>query len=1299
MRQVRISVLVAGLWALLLVCAQAGSEQQPAQGEQAAGAMEQDVTQGALRVEKDGAVVECPLKHTDVQATVSGFVARVKVTQTFQNPYDEKIEAVYVFPLPHKAAVDDMTMVVGERRIVGLIKRRAEARQIYEQALERGATAALLEQERPNIFTQSVGNIPPGQDVLIEISYVDVLEYDMGTYEFHFPMVVGPRYIPGSPTSTVPPVPEELKGKVGELDKSKLVEGPDQPKGTGWAPDTGRVPDASRITPPVLKPGYRTGHDISLAVSLDAGVPIQDLKVTNHEADLQQIGDRRATVKLSPRDAIPNKDFVLRYKVVGEKPEMAVLTHTDQSGGGYFMLMIQPKEDERLKQAPPRELVFLVDVSGSMSGQPTEKVKETMAKLLKLCKPQDTLQVITFRNQAQKLFEGAVPVIPENIQRAVDFTRGIEGSGGTEMLKGIKLAIDEPLDTERMRIVIMLTDGFIGNEAEIIEAVGRGCGDRIRFWCIGIGSSPNRFLLDGVARQGGGMSKVVGLNDDPTETVEDIMIRIHRAQLANIKIDWGGVDVSETYPARIPELWAGRPVILFGLYKGTEKEVTITVSGDVEGEATSWPLRVNLPRSSPDNEVLAKVWARNKIEDLMQQTYYAGSPEVEELVTSIALEYRLMSQYTSFVAVDEKDLAELKEPARPPRRMLVPVPLPEGVSYEGVFGPLGEKGYEGEAHDEANVDRLWYARPSPQPAVGLPAARPSSTRGAFARQQVKPHAGAELRLQLSPAPAMPTGGAAGSQVFFRNRIEDMPGGSYVAEALLEQSGKMQERVQACLKEAEELKKGGELLSARARLVLACMLDSALIQVGQSGGEQAASALESIEKIDKELRGAWTKELPGLAKTLDLVVRDKPLPEALEALAKAAGVEITLLSGSVEDACAVTRQTEIRISYLDLRRATVAQALDWTLQPNRMSWWVQDGKVIAGSVRRGAGASAWVYDVSLLAIPSAEEFKEAKDRETAIELLRDSADGFMAAVREALSLKEDAAAWYMPGELLQFADGETHAAAAGLFEGLADAEADVPRELRALHEVTAKRAQAGRDEKAKVLSALRRDRVASVLDSYSWSLLAAAGEGRVDLEALTELQIAWRQPEVKELSDDPHGTLVMRSCWAIAESARALPEEGELTDLAGRAQEVAAHRGEDALKTLKESPNDQTAFLSALYSVLARMDDEGYVATARPVLTLVPEGMNAGSPQAAMRVVAAALLGPATDVDAQRLTQLLAAGVQGEDMVVLAALACRRAGGEAWDAFRADAKYLMGNQPLSGGAVVLVNRLAWARLRE
>ena len=648
--------------------------------------MEQEVTQGALRVEMDEQIVECPLKHTDVKANIAGFIARVTVTQTFHNPYDEKIEAVYVFPLPHTAAIDDMTMTIGDRRIVGLIKRRAEAQALYQEAIQQGKTASLLEQERPNIFTQSVGNIPPNDEVRIEISYVDVLDYDMGTYEFHFPMVVGPRYIPGTATSKMPELPDALKGKVGESE-APLDGFPDgaDPSGTGVSPDTDRVPDASRITPPVLKPGYRTAHDISLAVSLDAGVPIQDLQITNHTAEVERAGASGATAVLSPADSIPNKDFVMKYAVAGKKPEMAVLAHATEPEQGYFMLMIQPKLDAELAEAPPREIVFLVDVSGSMRGQPTQKVKETMHHFLRLTKPNDTVQVITFANRAAKLFKKSVPATQMNIEHALNFTQGVQGGGGTEMLKAIKLVLNEPVDPERVRIVVMLSDGYIGNEAEIIAEVDRQAGDQIRFWAIGIGSSPNRYLIDGVAKHGGGMAKVLALNTDPGPLVAEIADRIHRAQLAKIQIDWNDLSVYETYPRRIPELWAGRPVIMFGRY-GAGGSQKIELSGSAEGKPLKYKLHVTLPDTQPTHDVLSKVWARKKIEDLSAQLYTTDLPEVIEEITSIALNHRLMTQYTSFVVVDENDMQPINQEAKAPRQVVVPVPLPEGTDFRGFYG-------------------------------------------------------------------------------------------------------------------------------------------------------------------------------------------------------------------------------------------------------------------------------------------------------------------------------------------------------------------------------------------------------------------------------------------------------------------------------------------------------------------------------------------------------------------------------------------------------------------------------------
>jgi len=1265
--------------------------------------MEEDVTQGALRVETESGIVECPLKHTDVKADISGFIARVTVTQTFQNPYDESIEAVYVFPLPHKAAVDDMTMVIGERRIVGVIKRRAAAREIYERALAQGLTAALLEQERPNIFTQSVGNIGPKQEVNIEISYVDVLEYDMGTYEFHFPMVVGPRYIPGKPASAIPPVPTELQGKVGELDRSKVEDVPGKPTGTGWSPDTDRVPDASRITPPVLKPGYRNGHDISLSVKLDAGVPIQDLRVANHETEIKREGETAATAVLSEADSIPNKDFVLRYDVVGDKPEMAVLCHTAGEGPGYFMLMIQPREDERLRKSPPREISFLIDVSGSMSGRPTAKVKEVMRSMLNLCKKQDTLQVITFAGSARKLFKRAVPANEGNIQRALNFTEGIRGGGGTEMLKGIKMAINDPLDKKRVRIVIMLTDGYIGNEAEIIAEVGRRCGDQIRFWCLGIGSSPNRFLVDGVARQGGGMSKVLALGDDSAALAQEIMFRIHRAQLAGISVDWGNIQVSGTYPAKIPELWAGRPVILFGRYHGGG-ETTVTVNGKIEGEPASWPLPVSFPGTVPENGVLAKVWARNKIEDLMQSTYYAGSPVVEEAVTEIALEYRLMSQYTSFVAVDESRAGEIEEPARPPRRMLVPVPIPEGTRYEGFFGDMDDMA-ENEEHIAMNAPALapasGYAAlrfsevqavKSPVIMKGIYGARQPGARGAFKRRMGlmgKPgRSGARYRGKRSFAAGnMVVGGALASANFSwngRDVVADKKVAydqGYTMHALAQLGEKTGGIAKELVEQATELKEQNKLAEARAILAWAYLLDAA------AGGPDSAAILESLEEVDGDLVKKWAKRLPGLDKKLDLVIRRKSVPDALAEIGKAAGIPVRLMSGSIDDACAVTGRKQLEVTYLDLRRATVAQALDWILRPARMNWWLDNGGAVAGTVSRGRVAGAWIYDVSLIALPDSKEIESAGDYHKRIEAARKEAERFLATVRVALELGEREITWFGPGRLLVYGDVKVHARAGEIFEKLADPKAEVAKFLGNLHKVTSKRAAARKDDHAAMLERIQRGRIKTQLNVNAWKLLATAAAGSVDIEALSELESAWSKSETGEILGSDTPLAAVRAAWAISESAKAVPGNRALDALARTARKATRARSADLLASLGKATSDHGAFLAAVYSVLALRDDAELVQQAIPVFRSVKPAGHAR--------IAAALVLPKEKVDPADLVQLVteqAGEIRGADVVALAAIACRRAGGEPWRLLRAESKEILGGQPLPGSVVILVGRL-------
>jgi Ca-activated chloride channel family protein len=584
-----------------------------------------------------------------VKADITGFLARVTVTQEFENPFSEKIEAVYTFPLPHDAAVDDMTMLVGGRVVRGKIKRREEAQKIYDAARAAGKVAALLDQERPNIFTQMVANIMPGESVKVEISYVETLHYEEGFYEFVFPMVVGPRYIPGAP--------------IGR-------------QGGGWSLDTNRVPDASRITPPVVKPGTRAGHDISVTVALDAGVPVGELVSSTHEVEVSRPSASKVMVRLKDRAVIPNKDFILRYEVAGNKIQDAFLAHRAASGG-FFTLIVQPPERITAADVTPKELVFVLDTSGSMTGRPIEKAKQAMKLALEGLYAQDTFNLITFSGETSILFPGPVRATRENLAMAQAFLASRRGTGGTEMMKAIRAAL-EPSDSQsHVRIVCFMTDGYVGNDLEIIAEIQKHPNARI--FSFGIGNSVNRLLLDKMARYGRGEVDYVGLNDDGEAAARRFHERVRNPLLTDIAVDWGGLAVTDVYPNRIPDLFGAKPIVLTGRYQRPGRGI-VRLRAKMSGRPVTREIAVDLPATEPDHDVLATLWARARVDDL------SGTPgeDVREAITQLGLDYRLMTQFTSFVAVEEMMVTTDGQP----RRVEVPVEMPDGVSYRGVFGDV-----------------------------------------------------------------------------------------------------------------------------------------------------------------------------------------------------------------------------------------------------------------------------------------------------------------------------------------------------------------------------------------------------------------------------------------------------------------------------------------------------------------------------------------------------------------------------------------------------------------------------------
>ncbi len=643
----------------------------------------------------------CPLKHTDVKAEISGFLSRVIVTQEFENPFNEKIEAVYTFPLPQNAAVDDMTMIVGDRTVRGKILRREEAQAVYEAAKTGGQRASLLDQERPNIFTQSVANILPGEQIKITISYVETLKYENGSYEFVFPMVVGPRYVPGSATATQ----GNPQGNT---------------EGNGFAPNTDRVPDASRITPEPPPEGMRAGHDISLDIALDAGVTIDALGSKTHDVNVERADGRRAHVRLKDEATIPNRDFVLRYDVAGTKVQDAVLTHSSDKGG-FFTLILQPPERVTAEDVMPKELVFVLDTSGSMSGFPIEKAKETMKLALDNLYPYDTFNLITFSGDEHILFPEPVPATKDNLEKAQKFLESRQGSGGTEMMKAVKASMDSSDAQGHVRIVCFMTDGYVGNDMEIIGEVQRHPNARV--FAFGVGNGVNRFLLDNMAKYGRGEVEYVGLNDDGSAAARRFHERVRNPLLTDISLDWNGLPVADVYPKSIPDLFGAKPLVITGRYTASGRG-TLRLKGKMSGRDFVREIPIDFSDSQKQHDVLATLWARTRIDDLMSQDFKGlqqgnMSEDLKKAITQLGLDYRLMTQFTSFVAVEEMVVTDGGQP----RRIDVPVEVPEGVNRAAVFGEEREQFTS--SYGRANAQSTGYLAGG---VLSKPVSRPSSTK-------------------------------------------------------------------------------------------------------------------------------------------------------------------------------------------------------------------------------------------------------------------------------------------------------------------------------------------------------------------------------------------------------------------------------------------------------------------------------------------------------------------------------------------------------------------------------------------
>ena len=611
---------------------------------------------GSLQASVGAQVFELPLLHTDVDAEISGMVADVQLTQTFGNPFDEPIEALYLFPLPEDAAVDDMWMQADGRLIVAEIHPKKEAEEIYEEAKSEGKTAALLTQWRPNTFTQQVANIPPGGRIDVAIHLVQPLKYRDGGYEWVFPTVVGPRFTPPSGTGD----PDEDGPACVEAMEGPVTDGP-------------------------------AGNTLEVFAWIDAGVPILEVASPSHDLDVEFEHETIADVALAEDDRRPNKDLVLRWQVAGGTPELAVLPYRDPAVDeeGWFMLVVQPPDPGGLDwhEIQPKELVFVVDTSGSMSGFPIEAAKDVMRHAIDEMNPDDSFAILEFNSTVSSLALSPLPNTVANRARGQAFVDTFHGDGGTWMLPGLQASLDLPGDPDIAREVLLLTDGEISNDREVLSMIEERL-DASRLFPLGIGSSPNRALLEGMARIGRGHADFIRPDAETGAAVADFYDRIRSPLLTDVEIDLDGLRTSDLTPDPLPDLYTGQPIVVLGRY-GEGGRGVVRVRGRLRGEDVEYAWPITLPAVERSHAAVASLWARRNVAELELLQLDGDVDSITEEIVELCLEHRIVSRHTSFVAVLQERLPGVDGPARP---VQVPRELPEMMDYVGVFGPVGSRG-------------------------------------------------------------------------------------------------------------------------------------------------------------------------------------------------------------------------------------------------------------------------------------------------------------------------------------------------------------------------------------------------------------------------------------------------------------------------------------------------------------------------------------------------------------------------------------------------------------------------------
>ncbi len=624
------TLLLAALFAILAVPAQA----QPTPDDK--------TLSPYFFVEGDPTIDRLPLAKTDVKVEVAGVIANVRVTQTYKNEGSRPIHAEYVFPGSTRAAVHGMRMKIGERVIVAKIKEREAASKAFAKAKADGKSASLLEQDRPNVFRMKVANILPGDVIEVELRYTELLRPTDGIYAFVYPTVVGPRYASQRHSTTNPQ--------------------------DGW------------VSSPYLHAGTKPTYDFDMNVTLSTGIDVQALSCKSHEVTAEWTGKRRVTVSLDASERRGgNRDFVLHYQLAGGAVQSGLMLFEGKDES-FFLLMAEPPKRVEPADLPGREYVFIIDVSGSMYGFPLNTAKRLMHDLIGHLRPIDTFNMILFSGGSTQLAPRSIPATQQNVRRAIAVLEGQQGGGGTELLSGLRMAMEMEHEPGTSRSFVVITDGYIAGEAEAFQYVRNHLG-KANVFSFGIGTSVNRYLVEGIAKAGFGEPFVVSDETEAPSTAERFREYVSAPVLTDIRVDFDGFRAYDIVPTSVPDVLAERPVLVFGKFAG-KPTGTIMLRGVGGKGPMTQRFDVAEVRAAEENRALSYLWARQRIADLSDFGAALGVESPKEEVTALGLRYSLLTKYTSFIAVDETPRNELG----PGEEVKQPLPLPQGVSDYAVGG-------------------------------------------------------------------------------------------------------------------------------------------------------------------------------------------------------------------------------------------------------------------------------------------------------------------------------------------------------------------------------------------------------------------------------------------------------------------------------------------------------------------------------------------------------------------------------------------------------------------------------------